>query len=169
MSRDATHEVVTRNEKLKYIVIRDVGIHDRQLTVTNDVEGVIKRLWDAFYLIDGTRLFFYDSGGELDEIVITWHRQEGYSGQHFMSPLFASFRVVPPAHHDELPAYVEDQNMVYISGGRWDHRRGRVVETDGDMMIVELERRKKWRDKPAAPASVVRVASEHMFHVAPED
>lgn len=47
------------------IVIRDVGPWSKHKTITNDAEGVIKRLDPA----PGQRVFYYDSEGNLDELV----------------------------------------------------------------------------------------------------
>lgn len=49
------------------VVIRDVGPWDRHQTVTNAPEGVVKFILDE--LPDTKRIFYYDSEGELDELV----------------------------------------------------------------------------------------------------
>lgn len=52
------------------LIIKDVGPWDKHLSITNDVEGVVKRLLEAGTLSPGQRLLYYDSDDQLDEIVI---------------------------------------------------------------------------------------------------
>lgn len=52
------------------LVIRDVGPHTRHPTVTNDAEEVVRRLHAALALPAGRRLFYYDSEGQLDELLV---------------------------------------------------------------------------------------------------
>lgn len=52
------------------LVIRDVGRHDHQPTVTNDAENVVQSLVEKKRLTSGRRLFYYDSENRLDEILI---------------------------------------------------------------------------------------------------
>lgn len=52
------------------LVIRDSGDHAKQLTVTNDAERVVKYLRGGGLLPDGRRLFYYDSDGQRDEILV---------------------------------------------------------------------------------------------------
>lgn len=49
------------------VCIRDVGPWDRHLTVTNDAERVVDELWVA---LNGRFLKYYDSEGELGEIIV---------------------------------------------------------------------------------------------------
>ena len=51
------------------LVIRDIGPWDRDLSVTNDAENVVARLAADGRLPKGRRLFYYDSDGQLDELV----------------------------------------------------------------------------------------------------
>ncbi len=51
------------------LVIKDVGPHDKHLTVTNDAEDVVERLYASGDLNDNRRLFYIDSEGSKDEIV----------------------------------------------------------------------------------------------------
>ncbi len=51
------------------LIIEDIGPHDRYPTVTNDVEYVVDELYYANQLPAGRRLLYYDSDGNLDEIV----------------------------------------------------------------------------------------------------
>lgn len=49
------------------LVLRDLGPWDEHLTITNDVEGVVARVAE---ILGSRRLFYIDSSGELDEIVV---------------------------------------------------------------------------------------------------
>lgn len=52
------------------VVIKDIGPWDVFLTVTNDVEHVVNQLVKSGRLTVGRKLLYYDSEGELDEIVV---------------------------------------------------------------------------------------------------
>ncbi len=65
--KEAQYEIV-EDEQGKPLVIRDVGPWHVYPTVTNDAEGVIERLKDK--LQDGRQLFYIDSEGHKDEILI---------------------------------------------------------------------------------------------------
>ena len=64
------------------LVIRDLGPWNRFMTITNDAEAVVEVLVERGSLPAGRRLFYRDSDGRLDEIVI----REGK---------FWSFRALP--------------------------------------------------------------------------
>lgn len=49
------------------LIIEDVGPWDEYPTITNDVEGAVMRVAD---ILGERRLFYYDSEGELDEILV---------------------------------------------------------------------------------------------------
>jgi hypothetical protein len=59
-----------------YIAIRDLGPWDRHMSVTNDAEGVVERLASR---LGNRRLFYYDSGGRLDELVVRDGRFVGFA------------------------------------------------------------------------------------------
>jgi len=67
-----TINVVTSGstEVIHCAVIRDLGPWNEHLTVTNDVEWVVKQLFATHALLAGQRLFYYDSDGRLDEILV---------------------------------------------------------------------------------------------------
>lgn len=69
MSREARYAIVIDSSP-NPLVIRDVGPWDTHLSVTNDVERVVEELHAAGKLPAGRRLLYYDSMGELDEIVV---------------------------------------------------------------------------------------------------
>jgi len=50
------------------IVIRDEGPWDRHLTITNDAEAIVAGLHESGSL-RGRKLLYYDSDGQLDELV----------------------------------------------------------------------------------------------------
>jgi len=55
------------------LTIQDVG-HLRGKSITNDVEAVVESLTREGLLLDDRRLFYYDSDGQLDEII----HKDGY-------------------------------------------------------------------------------------------
>jgi len=65
--RSANYNVVA--EKPDEIIIRDVGPWERHPTVTNDAEGVVADLHREGRLPAGRRLLYYDSWGELDQLL----------------------------------------------------------------------------------------------------
>lgn len=63
------------------IVLKDIGPWDRYMTVTNAAEAVVAEL-DRNYGIGDRRVFYFDSEGELTELLV-------------MGGRFAGFRPVP--------------------------------------------------------------------------
>jgi len=68
MSRQANYVICWEECTDSVLLIRDVGPHDRHPTVTNDADGVVKRLYAHGWLQDGKRLEYIDSQGNRDEI-----------------------------------------------------------------------------------------------------
>ncbi len=68
--RAANYEIVKEDHENSILVIRDLGPWDVRPTVTNDVENVVRGLVRSGWLKPGYRLFYYDSEGALDEIVV---------------------------------------------------------------------------------------------------
>jgi hypothetical protein len=58
-----------------HILLRDLGPWDLFPTVTNDAENVVKRLAPD---IGSRRLFYFDSEGELGELVIAGGKFAGF-------------------------------------------------------------------------------------------
>lgn len=58
------------------VIIRDIGPWDRQMTVTNDAENVVHRLAPV---LDGRRLFYFDSEGEFSELKVTDGKFAGFA------------------------------------------------------------------------------------------
>ncbi len=52
------------------LVIKDVGPWDKYPSVTNDAENVVFELVRRGLLPEGRLLFYYDSDGRLDEILV---------------------------------------------------------------------------------------------------
>jgi len=68
MNRSANYVIVAVGPDR--IVIRDVGPWHEYMTVTNDAENVVRELTVQDLLPAGRRLFYYDSDGRLDEILV---------------------------------------------------------------------------------------------------
>lgn len=60
------------------VTIRDVGPWDEAPSVTNDAEAVVEELVAGGHLVGGRRLYYYDSEGVLDEIVVADGRFAGF-------------------------------------------------------------------------------------------
>jgi hypothetical protein len=60
------------------VTIRDLGPWDKFKTVTNAAEFVVETLVAAGRLPEGKRLFYYDSSGDLDEILVQGGRFAGF-------------------------------------------------------------------------------------------
>lgn len=70
MSRPAKYEIVNSDPNAGHLLIRDLGPWSEHKTVTNDAEIVVGVLAHRGLLPAGRRLFYFDSEGELDEIVV---------------------------------------------------------------------------------------------------
>ena len=66
MGSPANFELI--EETGTHLLIRDVGPWSAHFTVTNDAEGVCRRLAPR---LNGRRLFYFDSLGELGELICT--------------------------------------------------------------------------------------------------
>lgn len=71
--------VVEKDDPAEPLVIRDIGPFDRFPKVTNSAEEVVEELVRVGYLDPGRRLLYYDSDGQLDEILIRDGRFAGFS------------------------------------------------------------------------------------------
>lgn len=70
MTRRANYEILRKHrhvEGLGAVVLKDIGPHDRYLTITNAAEDVVRELHAAGELGD-KRLFYIDTDGCLDEL-----------------------------------------------------------------------------------------------------
>jgi multidrug efflux pump subunit AcrA (membrane-fusion protein) len=71
MNRKANFIIVGADHRRgAQLVIKDVGPWDQHPTVTNDAENVVRSLAAQGHLPEGRRLFYYDSDGRLDEILV---------------------------------------------------------------------------------------------------
>lgn len=63
-------EVITTQTSLPFVlVIRDTGDPRKNMSVTNGIETVVRELTDDGFLRPGTRFLYYDSSGDLDEVL----------------------------------------------------------------------------------------------------
>ena len=69
-NREAQYIIDEGESDKDKIIIHDIGQWSSNLTVTNDVENVVRKLARAGYLPPQRRLFYYDSEGELSEIIV---------------------------------------------------------------------------------------------------
>ncbi len=76
--RRASYEIV-ENIPGDPLLIRDIGPWDQHPTVTNVAEDVVNELFINGYLWDGRQLFYIDSDGQRDEIVIKGGRFSGFA------------------------------------------------------------------------------------------
>ena len=72
MNREANYIIIgnDRHYPETPLVIKDVGPWDQHPTVTNDAENVVRNLVAEGHLPEGRRLFYFDSDGRLDEILV---------------------------------------------------------------------------------------------------
>ena len=73
----ANYRIVS--ESLESIVIEDCGPWDQFPTVTNSAEEVIDDLRQKGYLKTNQRLFYYDSDGIMDELLLKNFRFNGFA------------------------------------------------------------------------------------------
>lgn len=76
MGLPARYRVVESTRKS--VLIRDLGPWDRHFTVTNDAENVVKGLVEAG-MLEGRRLYWFDSAGELGELKVENGRFAGFA------------------------------------------------------------------------------------------
>jgi hypothetical protein len=74
MGQSARFDVI--EDTLQHVIIRDLGPWDIFLTITNDAEQVVQKL--ASYL-GGRRLFYIDSEGEMDELLVEDGKFAGFA------------------------------------------------------------------------------------------
>ena len=76
MSRNASYYIFS-NDPPNPLIISDTGNHKVQLTVTNDIERIVKDLYTSG-LLNNSRVFkYYDSDGELNTVL---HRDGKFLG-----------------------------------------------------------------------------------------
>lgn len=67
-----------RETLLDPLMIKDLGPWDKHPTITNDVEAVVDDLVRQGLLPEGRRLFYYDSEGNRDEILVVGGKFAGF-------------------------------------------------------------------------------------------
>lgn len=76
MDRSANFTIVKADSEV--LVIKDIGPWDQHLSVTNDAENVVKCLVKKGMLPPGRKLLYYDSSGQLDELVVKSGKFAGF-------------------------------------------------------------------------------------------
>jgi hypothetical protein len=74
----ANFDIIERLSTEEFLVIRDVGPHDRYQTVTNAAEEVVETLAKDGRLPEGRRLFYFDSDNRLDQLLVVNGRFAGF-------------------------------------------------------------------------------------------
>ncbi len=69
MTSHANYLIVKEDEKRGLLLIKDMGPWDKHLSVTNDAEWVVQCLSVLGVLPKGRRLFYFDSEGEVAELL----------------------------------------------------------------------------------------------------
>ncbi len=77
LTGEANFSIVDSNDS--YVIIKDLGPWDQHPTVTNDAEGVVKRIVLGGYLRLGQRLYYSDSEGDVDELLVRDGKFAGFS------------------------------------------------------------------------------------------
>ncbi len=67
----ANYRILDRNHIHGAVVLEDLGPWERHLTITNDAENVVRELVGRGQLPSSMRLLYYDSDGDLTEILVT--------------------------------------------------------------------------------------------------
>jgi hypothetical protein len=79
MGKPANFEILFHsNNPDEPLVINDTGPWNIHLTVTNDIDNVIEKLFQEGLLVPGKRLKYYDSEGTLTEVIIKERKFAGY-------------------------------------------------------------------------------------------
>ena len=107
MSAHANYRI--EHDDLRVVILRDVGPWDKHLTITNDAEWVVAQVIPT---LRGRTLFYYDSEGGLDQLVVKFNR--------FFR--FSACQAEPT--EDDMQAW-EDKGGAEATDGCW-------VEPDGE-------------------------------------
>lgn len=76
--KPAANFVVISNKPGKYLIIKDIGPWDKYMTVTNAAEEVVEFLHSTNLLSNNQRLLYYDSEGDLDELLVSDGKFAGF-------------------------------------------------------------------------------------------
>jgi hypothetical protein len=66
-------------QRENFVIIKDIGPWDKHISVTNDAEWVVQRLFRDNDIIEGQKLFYIDSEGQADEILIENGQFKGFA------------------------------------------------------------------------------------------
>jgi len=89
-SKAAFSIIIDTKEKL---VIRDDGPWSEHRTITNDAEQVVSALAGD---LKGRRLFYFDSTGELDELLVSGGKFTGFRPARELKPTWAAIAAALP-------------------------------------------------------------------------
>lgn len=76
MGLPANYEILIDNSRL--MILQDRGPWDKHFTITNDAERVVAQLTRR---LKGRRLFYFDSEGDLDELLVRDGKFAGFGCQ----------------------------------------------------------------------------------------
>jgi hypothetical protein len=87
------------------VILTDVGPHDMYPTITNDAEAVVE---DFASTLDGRRLFYVDTEGRVDELLVAGGKFAGFApGWPTLEAALAALRDPAPAIVDDLATRVD--------------------------------------------------------------
>lgn len=69
MAPKANYQIVIEKSADDKLVINDIGPWPEYMTVTNCAEQVVEELYEKGLLPPGRKLYYYDSDGNLDELL----------------------------------------------------------------------------------------------------
>jgi len=101
MNRNAQFVILGHNPE--YILIKDIGDSAQVLTVTNDAERVyqeLQHIFGMFYGSDNYRVFYEDSQGEIDEILM--ENNVAYFSRPTEGEIELIVRNIPLTHKGDL-------------------------------------------------------------------
>jgi hypothetical protein len=150
---NANFELVAGLQPHDVLVIRDLsrsggGPHDAHKTVTNDAEAVVRFL-DRSGALERKRLLYYDSDGELGELL---HDGRGnFIGFHFLAELpSARRRIVPSARRkqyevprERAPGVPQNRETDLFRVGRCATCGARVSLPCRECALAEVKRNRR--------------------------
>jgi hypothetical protein len=71
--RNALYDIINTSDD--HMIIRDIGANSGYMSVTNAAEAVVAELLPT---LNGRRLYYYDSDGSLDELLIKDNKFNGF-------------------------------------------------------------------------------------------
>jgi hypothetical protein len=95
-----------RTERFNLIALKDIGDHEEQKTVTNDIEGVVTALKATGILIENhpyQRILYCDSEGYWDKVVINEQCE------------FVAFESIASRDEDRKPDHDADPRVLFAA------------------------------------------------------